>query len=398
MIDRCPKAGERRKICVVTGSRAEYGLLRWLMEELRADDALTLQLIVTGAHLSKRHGETFREIENDGFAIDEEADLGITGDGALEVAGAAGLAVQKLARCFDRLAPHIVAVLGDRYEILAAAFAALLTRIPVAHIHGGEITEGAIDDAMRHAITKMAHLHFVSTNEHARRVIQLGEAPDRVFTVGALAVDSVARHRLLSRDALASELDLRIDPPFFLVTTHPATLGERDTKAAISALLEALSAFPDARVVFTGVNADPGHRAIHEAVTAFAEARGDRVRHFESLGQRRYLSVMALADVVVGNSSSGIIEAPLLKVPSVNIGNRQQGRPRTHSIIDVAEDAAAIRVAIETALSPQFRARAKAVVSPYGTDGVAERIVGVLASVDPETLVRKRFHDIPVAA
>ena len=389
---------ERRKICVVTGSRADYGLLRWLMEEIRAADALTLQLVATGAHLAKRHGETFREIENDGFVIDEKADIGIAGDGSLEVARAAGLAVHKLAQGFDRLAPHIVVVLGDRYEILAAAFAATLTRIPVAHIHGGEITEGAIDDAMRHAITKMAHLHFVSTDEHARRVIQLGEAPDRVFRVGALAVDAVARHTLLSRDELASELDLRIEHPLFLVTTHPATLGEGDTETAIAALLQALNAFPEARVIFTGVNADPGNRLIHAAVTAFAEARPDRVRHFESLGQRRYLSVMALADVVLGNSSSGIFEAPLLKVPSVNIGNRQQGRPRTDSIIDGAEDAAAIRTAIETALSPEFRARARTVVSPYGTDGVAERIAENLESVDLETLVRKRFHDLSVAA
>jgi UDP-hydrolysing UDP-N-acetyl-D-glucosamine 2-epimerase len=386
-----------RKVCVVTGSRAEYGLLALLMREIAEDNALALQLVVTGAHLSPRFGESWREIADDDFRIDAKVDIGIDGDSRLAAARAMGRAVSGLAEAFDRLRPDVAVVLGDRYEILAAAEAALLLRLPLAHIHGGELTEGAFDDAMRHAITKLADLHFVACDDDARRVIQLGEEPGRVRVVGALGVDAVAKISRTGRDALAADLGITLVDPVLAVTYHPATLGKLAPEAAADALCAALDRFPQAAVVFTGANADPGGRAIDARLKSWANAHKDRACWHESLGQRRYLSLLAHAVAVVGNSSSGLIEAPALKVATVNIGDRQKGRPHADSVIDCGESAEAIAAAVATALSAAFRARLPTIVSPYGAGGAATRIRHALREIDPATLGVKRFHEMKAA-
>ena len=385
---------ERRKICVVTGSRAEYGLLHWLMKEVAADPALRLQLVVTGSHLSRRFGLTIREIEADGFRIDERVDLDLGGDIPTDIARAMGNGTIGIAEAFARLAPDIVVVLGDRYEILAAAQAALVSRIPLAHIHGGELTEGALDDAMRHAITKMAGLHFASSAVYARRIIQMGEDPERVHDVGALGVEATLKIVPLDRNAMEAFLGLGLGTTTFLITYHPTTLGRTAPADEVRELIAAIEGFPEATVIVTGVNADPGHQGIEGGFRRLATARPKTVRYTESLGQRRYLSLMRLSSVVAGNSSSALFEAPALGVPSVNIGDRQKGRLRAASVIDCAPEHGAIRAAIETALSPAFRKTLRGMRLPYGDGGTAARIKIVLKSVDLGELARKHFHDM----
>lgn len=387
--------GTPRRIAVVTATRAEYGLLRGLLTAVRADPALSLQTVVTGTHLEERFGHTVEEIRADGFAIDAEVPLGLTGDSGLDAALALARGLDGMARAFDRLRPDLVVVLGDRFEILGPVQAALLQRIPVAHIHGGELTEGVIDDAVRHAVTKMASLHCVAAEIFARRVRQLGEPPERIFVVGAPGVDAVATLEFLPRDRIAADLDLELGAPLILATYHPETLGDLPPAQAIAELLAALDGIPEARIVFTGVNADPGHDAVSAAIAAFAEARPGRVRFRESLGQRRYLSLMRLADAVVGNSSSGIIEAPAAGVPTVNIGDRQKGRPRAASVIDCGPGRAAIAAALARALDPAFKAGIAGQALPYGGGGAATRIKDILATVPLAGLVRKPFIDIP---
>ncbi len=400
-----------RKICVVTGSRAEYGLLRWLLEELRDRPEVTLQLVVTGMHLEPRFGDTWREIEADGFAIDARAPMDLTGDSPADIAAAMGRVTQGIGQALAQLAPDALVVLGDRFEILAAVQAAMLARVPVAHLHGGELTEGAMDDAFRHAITKMSHLHFTAAEAYARRVIQLGEDPARVFVAGALGLEAATRTDFMTRAALADDLGRDLDEaagqPLLLVTYHPATLGHRapevdtgissEPEVGAAAMLEALAAFPAARIVFTGVNADPGHAAVGRQIAGFVAAHRQRASLHASLGQRRYLSLLRIADAVVGNSSSGLYEAPALGVPTVNIGTRQGGRLRGPSVIDCNETAEAIGAALKLALDPAFRAGIGTGDSLHG-DGAASCIANVLSRVPLAGLIHKRFHDLPAAA
>lgn len=384
-----------RRIAVVTATRAEYGLLRGLLTAVRADPALSLQTVVTGMHLEERFGHTAEEIRADGFAIDAEVPLGLTGDSGLDAALALARGLDGMARAFDRLRPDLVVVLGDRFETLAPVQAALLQRIPIAHIHGGELTEGVIDDAVRHAVTKMASLHLVAAEPFARRVRQLGEPAERIFVVGAPGVDAVAKLDPMPRDQIAADLDFELKAPLILATYHPETLGDLPPAQAIAELLAALDGIPEARIVFTGVNADPGHDTVSAAIAAFAEGQPERVRFRESMGQRRYLSLMRLADAVVGNSSSGIIEAPAVGVPTVNIGDRQKGRPRAASVIDCGPGRSAIAAALARALDPAFRAGIAGQALPYGGGGAAARIKDILATVPLAGLVRKPFIDIP---
>ncbi len=385
-----------RKICVVTGTRADYGLLFWLMKEIEADPDLDLQLAVTGTHLSPEFGETWKVIEADGFAISERVDIELGDDSAPGVARSMGLCVAGMADAFGGLKPDIVVVLGDRYEILAAAEAAMIARIPIAHIHGGEITEGAMDDAMRHAITKMAHLHFVATEPYRDRVIQLGEAPERVFTVGAPGLDNIGKLDLPDRAGLEGELGLPDNQAYFLVTYHPVTLSGDDTGAEAEEMLAALDQFPDHRVVLTGVNADPGHDRISGLLSDYAAKNQIRVSLHASLGQRRYLAAMKFAAAVVGNSSSGIIEAPAMKTPAVNIGDRQKGRLRAPSIIDCPGNRNDIAAAIGRALEPDFRAELESMTPPYGGGGggASAKIKDHLKAADLAVLRQKSFHDI----
>lgn len=384
----------RRRICVVTGTRAEYGLLSRLMHEIKADPALELQVIATGAHLSPEFGLTYRVIEEDGFTIDAKVEMLLSSDTPVGIAKSIGLGVIGLADAFGRLRPDIMVCLGDRYEILAAAQAAMAARIPIAHIHGGESTEGAIDEAVRHAVTKMSHLHFVAAEPYAKRVIQMGEDPLRVFNFGAPGIDNIKRLKLLSKAEFEASIGFELGAMSLLVTYHPVTLSNDGPEAALRELFTALDRFPEAKVVFTSPNADAGGRSIVEMIEGYAAKNPDRVKAVTSLGQLRYLSAMSHVDALVGNSSSGIIEAPALKKPAVNIGERQKGRLRASSVIDCGETADVIAGAIKKAVSPEFKETLGATVSLYGDGNASARIKDRLRDVVLDGILIKKFHDI----
>ncbi len=384
-----------RRVCVVTGSRAEYGLLHPLLKEIQGDAALELQLVATGMHLSPEFGLTYRAIEKDGFRINEKVEMLLSGDTPAATAKSIGLGVIGFADALARLKPDVMVVLGDRFEILAAAIAAMTARIPIAHIHGGELTEGALDDAMRHAITKMSQLHFVAAEPYRLRVVQMGEAPERVFNLGSPGLDNIKSLRLLGKSGLEAALGFRLGATSFLVTFHPETLSSKSPAQSFGALLEALDGFPKARIIFTMPNADAGGRGLASMVRQYA-ARRKGVHAAVSLGQRLYLSALKNADVVIGNSSSALTEAPSFKKPAVNIGGRQEGRLKAASVIDCAEDAASIERAVRKALSPEFRRTLKGMESPYGAPGASIRIKEHLKMIDLESLTKKKFHDIGV--
>jgi len=388
---------KRRKVCVVTATRAEYGLLYWLLCALRDDPQLELQLVVTGAHLSKAHGMTVKGIEADGFVIAERLSILLQDDSPQGVTKSLGLATLGFADAFARLAPDVLVLLGDRYEMLGAAQAAMIGRIPIAHIHGGETTEGVIDEAIRHSITKMSHLHFVAADAFRHRVVQLGEDPGRVWVVGAVGLDNIARLPLIERGALELQLGLPLASPVLLLTYHPVTLREQDPGSAMQTLLEVADE-QGGTLIITGVNADTGGSAMRQVAERFAAARPGKVLLVESLGSLRYLSALKHADVVVGNSSSGLLEAPALGTPTVDIGERQQGRPRAPSVVHCAAQAPDILAAIQRALSPEHRAISARCETPYGTPGAAGRIWAVLRTHPLEGLLVKRFHNLPVAA
>jgi UDP-hydrolysing UDP-N-acetyl-D-glucosamine 2-epimerase len=383
----------KRKICVVTATRAEYGLLFWLLRELRQAPDVELQLVVTGTHLSPTFGMTVKGIETDGFEIHARLPIPLDDDSAVGVTRSMAAATAAFADCFASLAPDMLVLLGDRYEMLAAAQAAMIARLPIAHLHGGEATEGAIDEAIRHAITKMSHLHFVAAEAFRQRVVQLGEAPERVWVVGATGLDNIARLEPIDRAAIESELGLSLATPSYLVTYHPATLGDEPPAEAMRTLLEVLDE-GGAKIVVTGVNADTGGTAIRREIQRFASMRPERVCVIESLGARKYLSAMRWVDVVVGNSSSGLLEAPFVGTPSVDIGVRQQGRLRAPSVIHCAAQRDAIRQALRQALSAGHKALAARRETPYGTPGAAQRIAAVLRAHPLDTLLAKRFHDL----
>lgn len=381
----------KRQVCVVTGSRAEYGLLYWLMKEIQASPMLELQVAATGMHLSPEFGLTYRVIESDGFTIDAKVEMLLSSDTPVGIAKSVGLGIIGFADAFARLKPDIVVLLGDRFETFAAAQAALVARIPVAHLHGGETTEGAIDEAFRHAITKMAHLHFVATEEYRSRVIQLGEAPERVFNFGAAAIDYIERLVPLERKELEETIGFRFGERNLLVTFHPATLEAATAEQQFGELLAALDELPDTHAIFTMPNADAGGRALRAMIERFVAAHPETAMAAESLGQRRYLSVMRLVDGVVGNSSSGLIEAPSLRAGTINIGDRQRGRAKAASVIDCEPTRASIRAALTRLFSADFRASLQQVVSPYGERPPATRIAQVLAEYPLEGIVKKAF-------
>ena len=380
----------QRKVCVVTGSRADYGLLFWVMKGIQADAELALQVAVTGMHLSPEFGQTSRLIEADGFPVAARIDSLLPGDSAASVTKSIGRGVIGFADALERLQPDMLVLLGDRFEILAAAQAALVAKIPVAHIAGGDVTEGAFDDAIRHSITKMSHLHFVTNAAAAARVRQLGEDPRFIFNVGSPGLDTIARTPLLARAELEAALGFPFRKHNLLVTFHPATLDATGSAAQLGELLRALDALgPEFGVVFTKSNADTEGLTLNRMLAAHVEARPN-CRLFDSLGQQKYLSVMSQVDALVGNSSSGLYEAPSLRKPAVNIGDRQKGRLRAASVIDCAPQAGAIEQAIRAAL----RLDCSDVKNPYGDGNSAPRIVAALKSVgDLRSLVRKEFVD-----
>ena len=380
-----------RRICVVTGSRAEYGLLYWVLHDLRDDPAFALQLVVTGMHLAHGHGHTVDEIARDGFAIDRKVEMLVAGDSPGSVARSIALGVIGIADALEQLRPEIVLVLGDRFEIFAAAQACLVHRVPLAHIAGGDTTEGAIDEAMRHAISKMAHVHFATNAESAQRLLQMGEDPASVHVVGNPGLDHLRRRPLLDRAALEQALGAPLGKRNLLVTFHPVTLDERTGAGEFEALLQALDGLPADTVLWCSrPNADTGGAAIAARLDAWTAERPGRSRVFASLGQLRYLSLMAQVDAVVGNSSSGLYEAPSFGVPTVDIGDRQRGRLAAASVLRCAATPAAIAAAIAEALA---RGRREDVVNPYGDGDSARRIVQLLRAVPLDgALLMKRFH------
>ena len=384
------------KICVVTGSRAEYGLLSRLMQMIQEDSGLKLQVIATNMHLSPEFGLTYQEIEKDGFFINKKVEMLLSSDTANGTAKSVGLATIGFADAYEDLKPDLLLVLGDRYEILSAVTTALFYKIPVAHLHGGEITEGAYDDAIRHAITKMSHLHFTSTEEYRKRVIQLGENPGRVFSVGAIGIDNIRHLELLSRDVLEKDLQFSLKGKVILVTYHPVTLDENDTRMQFQCLLNVLNDRQDIRIIFTLPNSDTGGRVIIPMIQDFVKCNKDRAIAFASLGSLRYLSVLRCVSAVVGNSSSGIIEAPSFGIPTLNIGNRQKGRIVARSVLQCEISEQAIRAGLEIVLANSFLQLARNVINPYEQKNTAVKIRDVLKTYPLSPVIQKTFYNLNV--
>lgn len=382
-----------RKICVVTGTRAEYGLICRLMKEIKNDSDLDLQIIVTGAHLSPEFGLTYREIERDGFKIDEKIEMLLSSDTPVGITKSMGIELISFADALERLKPDIMVLLGDRYEILIASVAALTENIPVAHIAGGDVTEGAIDDSIRHCITKLSHIHFAARYEHVQRIKQLGENPEHIYEIGALGLDNIVRMNFLSLKELEKSIDFVLGEKFFLVTYHPVTVKEYAVSNALQNLFDALDNFPDYKILFTKSNSDAGGMSINKQIDDYATKNSKRVFACSSLGQLRYLSAMKHCSVVVGNSSSGIWEAPALKVPTVNIGARQQGRHREISIIDCAEESSSIVDAIRKATSPRFRNSIQNMRIKHMDGNIAARIKNILRDISLDGICKKHFFD-----
>lgn len=378
-----------KTIAVFTGTRAEYGLLYWLMKDIQADPELTLKLIVSGTHLSPEFGLTYRQIELDSFSIDERVEMLLSSDSSVGVVKSMGLALIGLADALARLQPDVLVILGDRYEALAAAQAAMLQRIPVAHLHGGEITEGAYDDAIRHAITKMSYLHFTAAEPYRQRVIQLGEAPERVLNVGAVGLDHIVKTPLYSVQELKASLGFELSLPYFVVTYHPVTLADEPAEESFKALLNALDFFPNHQVILTYPNADDGGRAIIPLLEQYAAAAPKRVFAIPSLGYKRYLSAVKHCAAVIGNSSSGIIEVPSLNVPTIDIGQRQSGRLAAQSVLHCEANTESISAAIERALCPMHK---DMFVNPYGSGDASSQIVDCLKMLNPGGI--KYFYDL----
>jgi len=385
---------DQRKICIVTGSRAEYGLLYWLMKEISEDPELELQIVATGSHLAPEFGLSYRKIEEDGFSIDEKLEILLSSDTATGMAKTLGLAVLSFADALQRLQPDILVILGDRYEIMAAAQVAMLLRIPITHISGGETTEGAVDEAIRHAITKMSHLHFVAAESYRERVIQLGEDPGRVFNYGDLGLDNIGKLDLFDLNELEKELNFKLGKINFLVSYHPVTLDNKPMEDSIIELLAALDHYQEAHIIMTGSNADAGGRTISRFFKEYAQARKGRIFFSHSLGQIRYLSAMKHCQAVIGNSSSGIVEAPALNIATVNIGDRQKGRLKAASIIDCEENRQDIIRAIDQGISAEFQRRLNSVQSLYGDCDASWRIKEELKRINLDGILRKKFYDI----
>ena len=382
----------KKNVAVFTGTRAEYGLLYWILKDIQRDPALNLQLVVSGTHLSPSFGMTYKNIEDDGFHIAATVEMLLSSDSAIGTAKSTGLGIIGFTDAFARLQPDVIVILGDRFEALAAAQTAMLLRIPIIHLHGGEITEGAYDDSIRHAITKMSFLHGVSTEEQRHRVIQLGEAPERVENIGAVGLDHLTKSTLMSLSELSCSLNFALNKDFFIVTYHPETLGEASPEMAFQALLSALDQFPNYQVILTFPNADDGGSGIIRMIEDYRTAHPERVFAIASLGHIRYLSAVKHCAAVVGNSSSGIIEVPSFGKPTVNIGIRQKGRVSASSVIHCDSSKASITIAIARALSLEFQQHASQVTNPYGSGNSSARVLNMIKKLNkPET---KTFYDI----
>ncbi len=381
------------KLCVVTGTRAEYGLLFWLMKEIQADLALQLQLIVTGMHLSPEFGLTYKEIEKE-FVIDKKIEMLLSSDTPIGISKSIALAQISFAEAYEDLKPDLVIVLGDRYEIFAAASAAMVARIPIAHLHGGETTEGAFDEAMRHSITKMSHLHFTGTEEYRKRVIQLGEQPERVFNVGGMGIENIQRLPLLSKSEFEKSIDFKLADKNLLITFHPVTLEDATAEIQFAELLAALDNLENTHLIFTKANSDTAGRVINQMVDTYVSTNLHKAVAFTSLGQLRYLSALQYVDAVVGNSSSGLTEAPSFKVGTINIGDRQKGRIKSVSVIDCEPNQAAISQALVKLYSEEFQEILLGVRNPYGDGCPAKKIIELIRKENLKKIIKKTFFDL----
>lgn len=384
---------KKKKICVVTGGRAEYGLMRWLLKGLKESEKVTLQLIVTGMHLSTEYGKTISEIEIDGFFPDKKVEMLLSSDSSVGITKSMGLGIIGFADSYYELEPDMVLILGDRFEAFSAASAALIANIPIGHMHGGEVTEGSYDEKIRHAITKMSNIHFVATDEYSKRVIQMGEDPKSVYNVGGLGLDNISNLNLLSKKALEKELSFKFLKRNLLVTYHPETAKTEDPSQQFSEILEALSSFKDTGIIFTLPNADKGRTSISELIKDFCNVSSNYI-YFSSLGSLRYLSCLKYIDAVIGNSSSGIIEAPSFNIPTVNIGNRQKGRIFAKSIINSSLDINEIKLSIELAFSEKYKISISNTKNPYGEGGASKKIISTIESLNFADLGIKLFHDL----
>lgn len=386
----------KKNICIVTGTRAEYGLLCPLIKKINEDDKLNLQLVVTGMHLSPEFGLTYKQVEEDGYKIDEKVEILLSSDTSIGISKSMGLAIISFSEVFDRLKPDMVVVLGDRYEIFSAVSVASISRIPVCHLHGGETTEGAFDENLRHSITKMSYLHFTSTEEYRKRVIQLGESPDRVFNVGAIGIENIKKMNLLSKEELERSINFKLDKKYSIVTFHPVTLENNTAKNQFKELLLVLDKIKDLKVIFTKANSDTDGRIINNMIDEFVLTNKERFISFTSMGSLRYLSAIKYSDVVIGNSSSGIVEVPSFNKPTINIGDRQKGRIQAKSIINCDPIKKEIENAIEKALSKEFLENIKDVKNPYGDGNVSDKVIEKIKYFleNDKINLKKKFYDL----
>lgn len=383
----------KRKVCVVTGSRSDYGLMRHVMKGIKDDSELTLQVVATGMHLSSAFGQTYNEILSDGFTINASVETINSTDTQIDIATSIGKGVVGCAKAFEELKPDLIVVLGDRFEIFAAAAAATVLRLPVAHIHGGETSTGAFDEAFRHSISKMSHLHFVAAEEYRNRVIQLGENPNRVFLVGGLGVDGIKNVKVLTKGEIENILGFKFLPMSLLITFHPVTL-ENDTSASqMNEILAALAKLKDTSLIFTMPNADNGGLALMKIIREFVQTN-EHAHAFISLGQDNYLSLLSQVDGVIGNSSSGLTETPSFKKGTINIGSRQSGRLQAASIINCLPEEEHLTTALKKLFSSDFKISLESVINPYGEGGASDKIVELLRCVDLSGIIQKTFYDL----
>ncbi|CAA6826997.1 MAG: UDP-N-acetylglucosamine 2-epimerase (EC [uncultured Sulfurovum sp.] len=385
----------KRTICIVTGTRAEYGLLYWLMKEIESDKNLELQIIATGMHLSPEFGLTYKEIEKE-FRIDKKIEMLLSSDTAIGISKSMGLAQISFAEAYDELSPDILVVLGDRYEIFSAVSSAMIARIPIAHLHGGEATEGLIDESIRHSITKMSHLHFTANSEYQKRVIQLGEQPDRVWNVGGLGIDNIKKLKLLSKKAFEDSIDFKLNKKNILVTFHPVTLEQSTASQQFQVLLNVIDTLEDTTIIFTKANSDTDGRVINSMIDEYVKTNNDKSVAFTSLGQLRYLSALQYVDAMVGNSSSGLAEAPTFRIGTINIGDRQKGRMMADSVINCGSDTKSIQKAFDRLYSDEFQPLLSKVKNPYGDGGASKKIKDIIKAINLDGIVKKSFYNLEV--
>lgn len=382
-----------RKICVVTSTRAEYGLLYWLLKEIKADSELKLQLIVTGMHLSPEFGLTYKEIEKE-FKIDKKIEILSSSHTSLDICAEMAIVYEKFAPALAELKPDILVLLGDRYEIFGLAGVASIMQIPIAHIHGGETTQGAFDEAFRHSITKMSHIHFAATNEYANRIIQLGEEPSRVFNVGGPGIENIKKLNLLNKDEFKKSIKFKLAKKNILITFHPVTLENSSAREQFNELLNALDELDDTNFIFTKANSDTDGDVINKMIDEYVSENSQKAVAFASLGQLRYLSAIKFVDIVLGNSSSGLLEVPSFKKATINIGDRQKGRARASSVIDVSPVKEEILAAIKRAYSKEFEQTLKDTINPYDGGNPSKKMVKILKEIKLDGILKKKFYDI----